>query len=127
MPFSDNRVPFYFQPTLGGRDIDGQRLLGSFDDYRFRGPHLVAVQERIEHSLWDPIGVYFMAEQGQVAASRSLLGWGDFRTSYAVGLSVRAGGFPVLNVSYAWGSGQSRWLAAIDTSLLGGSTRPSLH
>ena len=30
-------VPFYFQPTLGGSDINGQRLLSGYDDYRFRG------------------------------------------------------------------------------------------
>jgi len=30
----DNAVPFYFQPTLGGSDINGQRLLSAYDDYR---------------------------------------------------------------------------------------------
>src|SRR5215471_6205723 len=33
-----NTVPFYFQPTLGGSDINGNRALPSLDDYRFRGP-----------------------------------------------------------------------------------------
>ena len=45
-----SQVPFYLQPTLGGSDINGQRLLSAYDDYRFRGPNLLALQESIEHS-----------------------------------------------------------------------------
>src|SRR4051812_24479366 len=52
---SDNQVPFYFQPTLGGSDMNGQRLLAAYDDYQFRGPNLIALQETIEHSVWGPI------------------------------------------------------------------------
>jgi len=32
-----NSVPFYFQPTLGGSDVNGEHFLGSYQDYRFRG------------------------------------------------------------------------------------------
>jgi hypothetical protein len=125
--FSGSTVPFYFQRTLGGRDINGDRTLAAFDDYRFRGPHLMAFQQSLEHSLWGPIGAYLMAEQGKVASSRSELDLRDLRTSYAAGLTIRAGGAPMVNVSYAWGKEGTHFIATIETSLLGGSSRPTLH
>src|SRR5438552_613637 len=60
-------VPFYFQPTLGGSDINGSPSLSSFQDYRFRGPNLLLLHESLEHSLWGPLGFAFMADQGKVA------------------------------------------------------------
>lgn len=125
---SGGRVPFYLQPTLGGSDINGQRLLASFDDYRFRGPALMALQESIEHSVWGPLGISFQAEQGKVGERARDLGFGGLVHSYTLGLTVRAGGFPMMNLSYAWGSERSHHvLATVDASLLGGSGRPSLH
>jgi hypothetical protein len=118
-------VPFYFQPTLGGADINGQTTLPSFDDYRFRGPALVLFQETFEHSLWGPIGVYVQADQGKVAVSRDALNLRDLKRSFALGLTLRAGGFPQFTLSYAWGGGEGRHvLALMSTSLLGGSSRP---
>jgi hypothetical protein len=122
-----NRVPFYFQRTLGGRDINGERLLASFDNYRFRGPQLIAFQQSLEHSLWGPIGAYVLAEQGKVATARGDLNLSDLRTSYAVGLTIRAGGLPMINFSFAWGEEGNHLTSTIDTTLLGGSSRPSLH
>src|SRR5579863_118416 len=48
---SGNAVPFYFQPTLGGSDINGNSFLPSYADYRFRGPNLMLFRESFEHSL----------------------------------------------------------------------------
>ncbi len=126
---SGSVVPFYFQRTLGGSDINGQRLLASFDDYRFRGPHLFLLQERIEHSLgsW-PVGLWLMGEHGRVALQDTIGDSGDIRHSVAVGLTVRAGGFPAVVLSFATGGGEGGHAAfTISTSLLGGSPRPSLH
>jgi hypothetical protein len=120
-------VPFYFQPTLGGSDINGQRLLSGYADYRFRGPNLIALQESVEHSVWGPIGVYVLAEQGKVAQQGGTLGFGDLVHSYAVGLTLRAGGFPLVNLSFAWGSEGHHIIGTIDSSLLRGSGRPSLY
>ncbi len=125
--FGDNRVPFYFQRTLGGRDINGERLLASFDNYRFRGPHLIAFQQSLEHSLWGPIGAYVLAEQGKVTSTRGDLNFDELRTSYAVGLTIRAGGLPMINFSFAWGDEGNHVISTMDTSLLGGSARPALH
>src|ERR1019366_8024497 len=38
-------VPFYFQQTLGGADIDGAPSLSSYQDYRFRAPNVLLLQE----------------------------------------------------------------------------------
>lgn len=44
-------VPFYFQQTLGGQDINSSLALGSYQDYRFRAPNLLLLQESFEHSI----------------------------------------------------------------------------
>ena len=123
----DNRVPFYFQPTLGGSDLNGQRLLAGYDDYRFRGPHLIALQEGIEHSLWGPVGVFAMAEQGKVAQAQRDLDFTGLSTSATVGLTVRAGGFPMMNFSFSWGREGQHVIGTMNSSLLGGAARPSLY
>ena len=64
----NSAVPFYLQRTLGGSDLDGQRALASYDDYRFRGPHLMLFQEILEHAVWGPVGASLLLEQGNVAA-----------------------------------------------------------
>jgi hypothetical protein len=122
-----NRVPFYFQPTLGGSDINGERMLAAFDDYRFRGPSLLALRESIEHSLWGPVGVFAEAEQGTVGQRAGDLAFDDLRTSTTVGLTVRAGGFPMMALSFSWGAERHHLIAQMNAGLLGGSSRPSLY
>lgn len=122
-----NVVPFYLQPTLGGSDINGRATLAAFDDYRFRGPHLLLFQQSIEHSIRGPIGVWAQLDQGMVSNSRSGIDAARLRKTYSAGVTVRAGGFPMVVLSYAAGGGEGRHFAAtINTSLLGGSSRPSL-
>jgi hypothetical protein len=125
----DSVVPFYFQQTLGGSDINGSRMLPSYDDYRFRGPHLFFLQESIEHSLgtW-PVGVWVAADQGRVSLFDDDGDSGDVRYSISTGLTLRAGGFPVATLSLGTGGSEGSHVAfTISTSLLGGSPRPSLH
>jgi hypothetical protein len=124
--FSGDRVPFYLQPTLGGSDINGERLLASFDDYRFRGPRLIALQESVEYSVWGPLGLTFVADQGKVVPERGSLNFKNLEHSFAAGVTVRAGGFPMMNFLFAWGAEGHHVIGTMDTSLLGGSRRPSL-
>ena len=125
---SRNVVPFYFQPTLGGSDINGKSSLASFQDYRFRAPNLLLFQGSIEHSIYGPFGATFLAETGKVAFTRSDIEFKHLRHSYAAGLTLRAGGFPMVYLMYAWGSGEgTHTIASMNTSLLGGSSRPSLY
>jgi len=121
-------VPFYFQQTLGGDDINGTKTLPSYDDYRFRGPHVILLQESLEHSIWGPIGLWLAADQGKVALQRQKVDFNDLRHSYAAGITLRAGGAPAALFSFATGGPEGNHVAVtVTTSLLGGSARPSLH
>lgn len=120
-------VPFYFQQTLGGSDINGAPSLGSYQDYRFRGPNVFLLRESFEHSIWGPFGFVFMADQGKVALTRGDIGFDHLKHSFATGLTLRAGGFPAISFMYAWGGNEGHHnIFNMNTSLLGGSARPKL-
>jgi len=122
-----NVVPFYFQHTLGGSDIMGNPGLSSYQDYRFRGPNLLLLRESFEHSIWGPFGFTFMADQGKVALKRGDVDFSDLKHSFATGFTLRAGGFPQVYLLFAWGGNEGHHtIGSLNTSLLGGSGRPSL-
>jgi hypothetical protein len=124
-----NVVPFYFQPTLGGSDINGTPALASYQDYRFRAPNNILARASFEHSIYNlPLGVTAMIDEGKVALSRSDLDFTHLRHSYSAGLTLRAGGFPVVYLLFSWGGHEGTHTSTlVDTSLLGSSTRPSLY
>jgi hypothetical protein len=121
-------VPFYFQPTLGGSDLNGNATLGSYQDYRFRAPNVLLLRESFEHSISDlPIGFTVLADQGKVALTRGDLGPNPWRHSFSTGLTLRAGGFPEVYLLFSWGGQEgTHTSASVATSLLGGSQRPPL-
>lgn len=121
-------VPFYFDPTLGGSDINGQPLLPSFPDYRFRAPNLILLRETVEHAIPKiPMGAYFSADEGKVALNRSDIDFNNLRRSYTVGLTVHAGGLPVVYLLFSWGGGEGQHTTfSVSNTLLGGYARPSL-
>jgi hypothetical protein len=131
MTANNHVVPFYFQPTLGGSDINNTPFLPSYQDYRFRGPSLMLLRGTFEHSLpgkLSALGVAFNADFGKVALDHSDLDFSHLRHSYSAGLTLRAGGFPEVWLMYAWGGHEGvHTIAAMNTSLLGGSARPSLY
>jgi len=121
-------VPFYFQPTLGGSDINGNPVLSSYQDYRFRAPNLLLLRESFEHSIWGPFGFTFTADQGKVALIRSDIDFQNLKHSFATGFTLRAGGAPQVFLLFAWGGSEGHHtIASMNTSLLGGSVRPSLY
>lgn len=127
MNSATSAVPFYFQQTLGGSDINGAMSLGSYQDYRYRAPNLLLLQEGFEHSLWGPFGFKFTADQGRVALMRSDLGFDHLRHSFAGGFTLRAGGFPMVSIMFAWGGPEGHHnIFNMNSSLLGGSARPLL-
>jgi hypothetical protein len=102
-------------------------MLPSYPDYRFRAPNLLLFRASIEHSIWGPIGAMFMADTGKVGLTRGELGFDHFRHSYGAGLTFRAGGFPFVQVLFAWGGGEGTHpIAAIAPGILGGGARPPL-
>jgi hypothetical protein len=122
---SSGRVPFYFQPTLGGSDVDANPALSAFTDYRFRGARALLLQESIEHYVYSIIGVAAMAEEGTVGVTD----WGtsSLRHSVAAGLTIRAGNLPLARIMWAWGPEGHRFIAMVSPTFLGGSSRPSLR
>jgi hypothetical protein len=130
-----NQVPFYLQPTLGGSDINGLRSLASYPDYFFRAANVFSMQASIEHSLFAipigqglalPLGGFATIEAGSARPRFGDL-FDDLARSYGAGLTIRAGGFPEVFLVYAWGGGRTHFTAMINTSLLGGGSRPSLY
>jgi hypothetical protein len=120
-------VPFYFQPTLGGSDINGNPLLPSYQDYRFRAPNNLLFRASIEHSIYGPLGLTAMVDEGKVALTHSDLGFSHLLHSYTVGMTLRAGGFPMVYLLYSWGGHEgTHTTGSMNTSLLGGAARPGL-
>ncbi len=124
-----NSVPFYFDPTLGGSDVNGNTLLGSYADYRFRGPDLMLLRGSFEHSIYKwPVGVKFVVDEGRVALTPSDLGPGHLAHSYSAGLTLHAGGLPLIDLLFAWGGHEgTHTIANVSNSLLGGASRPPLY
>lgn len=121
-------VPFYFMPTIGGSDLDGTAMLASYPDYRFRGPNLFLFRANFEHSIGKlPIGAYFTLDEAKIAMRRDDLSIDHLRHTYGVGVTVHAGGLPLIYFIYAWGGNEgSHPIGTISPFLLGGSSRPSL-
>ena len=124
-----NVVPFYFEPTLGGSDVNGNPSLSSYQDYRFRAPNVMLLRESFEHSLGSlPLGLAFLADQGKVALTAGDLSSSPWVHSFSAGLTLRAGGFPQVFLLFSWGGKEgTHTIASMNNSLLGGSTRPSLY
>jgi len=120
-------VPFYFQPTLGGSDVNGERSLPSYQDYRFRAPNLMLLRGDFEHSIWGPLGFNFMADYGKAALTRGDLDFNHMRHSFGTGVTIRAGNFPQVWLMFAWGGREGdHTIGYINPGLLGGTSRPSL-
>ena len=121
-------VPFYFDPTIGGSDINGQPLLPSYPDYRFRAPNLLLLRGTVEHAIPKvPLGAYFSVDEAKVGLRRNDIDFTHLRHSYTIGLTVHAGGLPVVYLLFAWGGSEGNHTTlSLSNVLLGGSARPSL-
>ena len=125
---SGHVVPFYFMPTLGGSDINGNPTLPSYQDYRFRAPNTLLARATFEHSIYGPLGITGIIDEGKVALHRGDLDFTHLRHSYSAGLTLRAGGFPMISLLFSFGGREgSHTSARINGSLLGGAARPSLY
>ncbi|GGG80440.1 hypothetical protein [Edaphobacter dinghuensis] len=121
-------VPFYFDPTIGGSDLNGQPILASYPDYRFRAPNLLLLRETFEHSLGKlPAGFLFSIDEAKVGMNRDDISFDHLRHTFTAGLTVHAGGLPVVYLLFSWGGNEGHHTtASISNTLLGASARPSL-
>jgi hypothetical protein len=117
---SGHTVPFYFQPTLGGGDIDTERTLASFADYRFRAPNALLFRAQYEEPLpkFSFLGFVFRADAGKVADTRDDLGLSHLRHSFGAGVTFRAGNFPYLTIMYAWAGEGTHTFADLNASAI---------
>ena len=83
----------------------------------------------VEHSIYTlPIGVTAMIDEGKVALNRSDIDFSHLMHSYSAGLTLRAGGFPMVYLLFSWGGHEGTHTSAVmNTSLLGGAVHPSLY
>jgi hypothetical protein len=120
-------APFYFQPTLGGTDVNGVTTLGSYADYRFRAPTLLLVRASLEHSIAGPVGAALLIDAAKVASRVGSLGSSPWLHSVSGGITIRAGGVPEVYLLYSRGGTEgSHTSFTINTALLGGTPRPSV-
>ena len=121
-------VPFYFSPTIGGSDINGTAMLASYPDYRFRGPDLLLFRGTVEHSIGKlPVGALFSVDEAKIGLRRDDVSLDHLRHTFSVGVTLRAGGLPLVELLFAWGGQEgNHTTATVSPTLLGGSGRPSL-
>ena len=81
-------VPFYYQPTLGGSDIESRLTLRGFNDYRFRAldAAMVGVDYRIP--VFYPIGALVFYDVGNVGNSIGDLSFTHARQDAGVGATL---------------------------------------
>jgi hypothetical protein len=81
-----------------------------------------------EHSIYKlPIGVVLMLDEGKVANRRSDIDFSHLQHSYTAGLTLKAGGLPVVYLLFSWGGHEgTHTTGSINNSLLGAGARPSL-
>jgi len=65
-------VPFYFQQTLGGSDIDGIWRWEAIRITGFARRIYCCCKQSFEHSIWGPFGFQFMTDEGRVATTRGI-------------------------------------------------------
>jgi len=99
--FGRSTIPFYYQPTLGGADIDNYDTLRGFADYRFRGPDDWLTQVEYGRPIWGPFGLLFFYDAGRVG-----LAFSQVHQDYGVGLSVTVATRVVLRSYLAFGGGE---------------------
>jgi hypothetical protein len=104
--FAHSVIPFYYQPTLGGTDINGFDTLRGFDDYRFRAPDDWLTQVEYTHGLWGPIGLLLFYDVGKVALGTSQLNFATLRQDFGAGATLTVVSRIVLRAYIAFGSGE---------------------
>jgi len=104
---SGHVVPFYFQPTLGGADIESRTSLRGFDNYRFRDNNAAVVQVELTRTFkkLDPLGIFVFYDAGVVGPTPSGMWSSSLRQDAGAGLTIRLQGKVVMQFYAAAGAG----------------------
>jgi hypothetical protein len=101
-----SQSPFFFDPTLGGSDLQGNDTLRGFGDYRFRAPNRILLQAEYRHPLWSFIGLLSFYDVGKVALEPSSLALGQLRHDLGVGVYLSVGNRELARLYVAFGTGE---------------------
>jgi hypothetical protein len=108
---------------LGGGDLNNENFLRSYADYRFRASNLIVYELFYERKILDPVGLRLFGELGKVGIHPGDLGFADLKSSVGVSVTVRLGGAPVFELSFAWGGGEGMHIYSTgNTNNIGGVT-----
>jgi outer membrane protein assembly factor BamA len=77
---SDQEVPFFMQPALGGSED-----LRGYDEFRFRDKNMVVVNAEYRWEAFSGLDFAAFADAGQVTPGPGDLHFSDFKKSYGVG------------------------------------------
>jgi hypothetical protein len=118
MTDAGQRVPFYLQPTLGGksavRSVDEDRLgsdgtdatLRGYRNLRFSDRNLLLLQAEYRVPLWGPIDGTVFGDAGKVTSTTSELDLNDLRKDVGFSLSIMKGWSTWARVDVGFGSGE---------------------
>jgi hypothetical protein len=109
--FPRSAVPFYYQPTLGGTDIDGFDTLRGFTDYRFRAPCSWLGQAEYSRHVWGPIKWMLFYDVGKVSPDISHLNFAQLRQDWGPGAAVVLLSHQLLRAYAGFGGGEGVELA----------------
>jgi hypothetical protein len=99
--FAHGTVPFYYEPTLGGADINNYDTLRGFADYRFRGPDDWLGQVEYGRPILGPLNLVIFYDVGQVALSLDKV-----HQDYGLGATVTVNARTVIRAYMAFGGGE---------------------
>ena len=86
------QVPFFYQPTLGGK-----RALRGFREFRFRDRNSLLLSTEYRWEAWWALDVALFVDAGKVAFHRDDLDFRDLEASYGVGFRMHS------NSAYTFG------------------------
>jgi hypothetical protein len=98
---SGSRVPFYYQPTLGG----GQSLR-SERDYRFRDTHMLLMNAEYRWEAFSALDMALFTDWGKVAPKFSDLDFSDLEHAYGIGFRVVAAQNVIFRLDIATGGSE---------------------
>ncbi len=75
-----NEVPFYYQPTLGGK-----QTLRGFREFRFRDRNSLSLTAEYRWEAWWALDPALFVDAGKVASRRNDLDLSDLEVSYGIG------------------------------------------
>lgn len=100
-PDEGHRVPFYFQPTLGG-----STTLRSFTDYRFRDNAVLYFNAEYRWEAFSGMDMALFTDLGTVAPRFGDIALGDLKKAYGIGFRFNTYKAVFMRIDIATGGGE---------------------